>query len=185
MKYVDPVITERYARALYRSAEKLAQLEAVLTDIETLSPLLGMMSKLQLLLDSPQISTEAKRELIERGIAPRVSPVTARLLLLLVAKGRTEYAVAIFNRFKKITREAQGIFDAKVVSAVPLADGERARLQAVLEEHMRARLAISFLVDPRVVGGVCFQCGDLLLDDTVRGKLDRLRERLERVVTAK
>lgn len=185
MKYVDPVITERYARALYRSADKLGQLDQVLEDIEKLSPLLGLASKLQLFLDSPQISTEAKRDLIMRAIVPHVSSVTGRLLLLLLAKGRTEYAVAIFSRFKKIAREAQGIFDAKVVSAVPLADGERARLQAVLEEYMRARLAISFLVDPRVVGGVRFQCGDLLLDNTVRSKLDRLRERLEGLVTAK
>lgn len=183
MKYVDPVITERYARALFQAAQKLNVLERVQADINTLLPLLGLQSKLQLFLDSPQISTEAKRDLIGRALAPHLSEVTVRLLDLLLAKGRTDCAVAIFHRVKKLIREAQGIYDATLVSAVPLGDGDRARLQAVLEEYMRVRLEIAFRTDPCVLGGVRFQCGDLLIDDTLRNKIDRLREKLEGVVT--
>jgi len=68
------------------------------------------------------------------------------------------------------------------VTAVALGDGERARLQAALESYLAAHLEVSFVVDPRVIGGVRFQCGDLLLDGSVQGKLSRLRERLEAVV---
>lgn len=183
MKYVDPVITERYARALFAAAKRAQLVDAVLADIETLAPLLGLYSKLQIFFDSPQISTEAKRSLLNKAIVPFVAPVTARLFHLLLDKGRTEYAVAILQRVKKLVREDRGVFEASVTSAVALGDGERARLRATLEEYMRARLEIQFFVDPRVVGGVRFQCGDLLVDDTIRGKLDRLKSMLEAVVT--
>jgi F-type H+-transporting ATPase subunit delta len=111
-----------------------------------------------------------------------VAPVTARLFYLLLEKGRTEYVVPILQRVKKLVREDRGIFDATVVSAIPLGAGDQSRLRAALEEFMRARLEIEFVVDPRVLGGVRFQCGDLLVDDTVRGKLQQLKSRLEAVV---
>jgi len=182
MKYVDPVITERYARAVFSAAKRLGQIDRVLADIETLTPLLGLYSKLQVFFDSPQVTTEAKRELIAKAIEPNVAPVTARLFYLLLEKGRTEYVVPILQRVKKLVREDRGIFDATVVSAIPLGAGDQSRLRAALEEFMRARLEIEFVVDPRVLGGVRFQCGDLLVDDTVRGKLQQLKSRLEAVV---
>lgn len=181
MKYVDPVITERYARAFFQAASKLAQLDRVMADVEALKPMFGPQSKLQLFLDSPQVPTEAKQSLLDRALRPHVSPVTYNLLSLVVLKGRTDYVAAIFQRFGKLVRRAQGISEAKLVSAVPLGEGERSRLRAALETHLRLRLEIAFAVDPRVIGGVRFYCGDLLMDDTVRGKLDRLRERLEGV----
>jgi F-type H+-transporting ATPase subunit delta len=183
MRYVDPVLTERYARALFHAADRLGQLERLLVDIETLAPLLGSNTRLQVFLESPQVTSQAKHTLIDRAIGPHVSPLTVRLLHLLLAKGRIGCAEAIFRRVHKLVREAGGVYDATLVSAVALGEGERARLQAALEEYMRVRLNIVFHVDPRVVGGVRFQCGDLLVDDTVRGKLDRLRQKLERVVT--
>jgi len=182
MKYADPVITERYARALFRAAEKMELVDRVFADIEMLRPLLGIQSKLQLFLDSPQLTTEVKRDLIDRVLRPRVAPITAQLFHILLTKGRTEYAIPIFLRFKKLAREARGIREATLVTAVALGDGERARLQAALESYLAAHLEVSFVVDPRVIGGVRFQCGDLLLDGSVQGKLSRLRERLEAVV---
>lgn len=179
MKYVDPVITERYARALFQAAKRLNAVAQIRNDVAILEGLTGLRGKLQVFLDSPAITTEAKQALIDKALKPHVCPLLYRLLVLLLQKGRMEYLQAILHRFKVLADRDEGILDAVVVTARQLGEFEQVRLQTALEAFAKARLRIRYLVDPRVIGGVRFQCGDVLLDDTIRGRLDEIRQRLE------
>ncbi|MCX7718618.1 MAG: ATP synthase F1 subunit delta [Candidatus Sumerlaeaceae bacterium] len=184
MIYYDPVVVERYARALFQAAKKANATQDVVANIEVLAPLVSLGGRLKIFFDAPQIPTERKAELIERAFKGRVHPLFYHFLLLLLRKGRIDLSRPIFQRFVKLVERDMGILQAEVATARPLDEAERARLKAALERFTKAKLHIKFTADPRLIAGVRFTCEDLLIDDTVAGKLSRLRGRLEAVVNA-
>lgn len=184
MIYYDPVVVERYARALFQAARKANATREVMADVEALAPLVSLGGRLKVFFDAPQIPTERKADLIEHAFKGRVHPLLYNFLLLLLRKGRIDLSRPMFQRFIKLVERDMGILQAEVATARPLDEAERARLQTALERFTKAKLHIKFTSDPRLIAGVRFTCDDLLIDDTVAGKLARLRGRLEAVVNA-
>jgi len=69
---------------------------------------------------------------------------------------------------------------ARVTSAVPLTAEEQARLRARLGRRFGRELALTITVNPRILGGLIVQVGDVVIDGSLAGKLDTLQERLLR-----
>ena len=63
-----------------------------------------------------------------------------------------------------------------VTSAVPLTDEEKATLREELEERVGG--PVSFTVDPELLGGLVIRAGDRVIDASMAGKLEQLREAL-------
>ena len=175
----DPTIAERYARALFQVAKRQNAVAEVLQDAHTLMPMATMGARLQMFLDAPQIPTEDKVELMRKALEGRIHKLTFSLIMMLLVRGRIEFTGEIIRRFRTLAEIDQGIFEAQVATAKPLSDDERRSLQAVLEKFTGAHLRISYIVEPSLIGGVRFSYGEVLVDDTVRGKLRRLRNQLE------
>jgi len=69
-----------------------------------------------------------------------------------------------------------------VVSAVPLDEEERKTLEEKLRARFGERLAIDYRVDPDILGGMIVRVGDVLMDYSLRSRLESLRQRLEEIV---
>jgi F-type H+-transporting ATPase subunit delta len=76
----------------------------------------------------------------------------------------------------------RGIITADVTTAIPL-DRE---LEQVIAQRLAAHLgreankvSIRSRVDPSIIGGVVARVGDQVIDDSVRGRIERLRRTLE------
>jgi F-type H+-transporting ATPase subunit delta len=102
-----------------------------------------------------------------------------QMLRMLLTKGRIEYLRAIVERFRVLVEREQGIYEAKVASPQLLDDATRKQLQDALEKYTSHRLKITWTEDPSLIGGVRFTYGDTLIDDSVKGKLGKLRQQLE------
>ena len=73
--------------------------------------------------------------------------------------------------------EGAGPQRAVITTAVPLSEEEKDRIRARLSEQFGA-LEFVFQVDPDMLGGVIVRVGDTLIDDSVRGRLEALRQNL-------
>jgi F-type H+-transporting ATPase subunit delta len=65
-----------------------------------------------------------------------------------------------------------------VVSAAPLTDDELTALTTRLETTTGGRIELQTSVDPSLLGGLVVRVGDRLIDGSVRGRLERLRNQL-------
>lgn len=175
----DPTVQERYAKALFGVARRRGAMEALQSEIDELLPFFDPGSKLRLFLEGPQITTEAKEQLIERVFKDKLNPLLHQLLIVLLNKGRIEYMRPILDRFKILVERDQGLYEAEVATAVSLDDDQKQQMQSALESFTSSRLRIQYRVDPSLIGGVWFKYGDTLVDDSVKGKLVRLRQQLE------
>lgn len=74
--------------------------------------------------------------------------------------------------------DRKGRTEADVISAVPLTDDERARLENQLRSRFGSDLQIGYRVDPAIIGGMIVRVGDRYIDGSVASRLGQLRESL-------
>jgi F-type H+-transporting ATPase subunit b len=68
---------------------------------------------------------------------------------------------------------------AEVISALPLTPDEQAIVKKEILIKMGSQSAVSFKIDPSILGGLVVRVGDKILDGSVAGKLDDLRQNLQ------
>ena len=82
------------------------------------------------------------------------------------------------DEFVRLDEIRQGITHATATSALPLTDLEVKALTARLEQMTGGRIALTTDVDESLLGGLIVRVGDRLIDGSVRGRLERLRNQL-------
>ena len=175
------LVARSYATALFRTAQKQGILQRVREECRVLGEVArGKQKGLTIFMESPQISTEDKMAVFDRVLRPRVSQVLLKLIHLLVTRERRGVFADITELFELMVEEAEGIDHATVETARELRMQDKLRLKDALEKYTRRRLKIDFVVDPRLIGGLIFRYGDVLIDNSLRHGLDEIQERLRK-----
>jgi F-type H+-transporting ATPase subunit delta len=76
--------------------------------------------------------------------------------------------------FEALRAEAERTVEAKVISAYPLDDGAKQRLIGSLAKKLGRSVSLVCEVDPSLIGGAIIRAGDLVIDGSARGQVDRL-----------
>jgi ATP synthase F1 delta subunit len=97
---------------------------------------------------------------------------------LLVSRGRSASLPGVASEFNRLLLRHRSIVMATVTSAVPLTADETAAIRERAEVMADARVELQTVVDPALIGGVTIQVRDQLLDASIRGRLERLRDQL-------
>ncbi len=129
-------------------------------------------------LSDPTVPTETREAALGAGLGRQVSGPVLNLLRLLIRRGRIEDLPRIASEFGRLDNTRLGITPARAVSAAPLEPAEVTALTARLEQMTGGRIELSQEVDPSLLGGLVVRVGDRLIDGSVRGRLERLRNQL-------
>jgi F-type H+-transporting ATPase subunit delta len=175
----DVTIARRYAQALFMAASKKDVIARVGQDLATLRTAdQAADDRLRLFLEAPQVPTDQKIEVIEKGLRPFAHPLVVEFLKLLIAKKRLFRMRDIEHEFERLVEQHQGIVRARVTSAVPLNDAELNGLVASLEQGLSKKVKVDAHVDPAILGGLVVKVGDRIADRSVTTLLSELREQL-------
>jgi F-type H+-transporting ATPase subunit delta len=176
---LDPIVRERYASAILNIARRQNIREQLLEDARVLLEVIQAIPQALVMIEAPQFKQERKVAFLDRTIKGRFHEVIERLVYLLLERHRIEYLGAVLKRFVVLVELDLGIRPATLTTAIELTDDQKAHLQAKLEAYTKSRLNIKYVVDPSVIAGVRFRCGDLLLDDTVAWRLEIISRSLQ------
>jgi len=176
----DTKAAKRYASALFQAARKLCRIDAVERDLNALGSLIESAPLFQRALESPLVPGDRKRALVDRILAGDVDDLTRRFLYLLIDKRREEILPAVRIEFSRQADNARGLVRAEALVAAPLDEAQVAELVCGLEQRTGKRVELSVRVDPAVIGGVMVRLEDTVIDGSVRGALERLREQMLR-----
>lgn len=167
----------RYAEAAFQIADRDGTLEPWLKDLETAAASLGE-GDVARLLANPAIAFDDRAEIVNQVLGKRVSEKARNLVLLLVRRGRSELLPRVATEYRRLYDRREGIVEATVTSATPLDQGELAAIRSRIGELTSGKVEMTTSVDPSILGGVIIQLGDQLIDGSVRGRLERLRNQL-------
>lgn len=169
---------KRYALALFELAQQHNQLASVEEDLREVQVVFNENRELQVLLATPKLSLDRKKEII-RELFGKANPLVVNTLQVLIDRKRINEIVAVGNEFTTLANEAQGIEDAKVYSTRPLTDDERTAISTAFAQKVgKQSLRIENVIDPSLIGGIRLQIGNRIFDSSVSSKLDRLKKQL-------
>lgn len=166
----------RYAQALFEIALEREAVDQWARELGRVADVMADPTAARLL-SSPARGVHTKRRAIDVAAGP-LSREVGRLIDLLLERKRANLFPALAESFADRVREHRGILRAEVTSAVPLSEAERELLAARLGKHFGQAVELHARVDPGILGGVIARVGDRLLEGSIRGRLERLREQL-------
>jgi F-type H+-transporting ATPase subunit delta len=153
-----------------------ASVDRVGDEMFALSRLLDRTERLRHVLADADVPYRARAAVLEELLAGRAAPATLRLARYVLRNGRTRDLVGTFEWLVDLAARERGMRLAEVRSAVELDTAELARLATALGRLVARRVTVRVVVDPTVVGGLLVSVGDLVIDGTVRLRLERLRD---------
>jgi F-type H+-transporting ATPase subunit delta len=127
----------------------------------------------------PKLSTEALYGLVAAACGDLAGEEQS-FLRVLVENDRLALLPQIRALYEQLKNEREGVVEALIASAYPLADGELDALVAGLERRFGRRIRPRVTVDRELIGGVRVQVEDEVIDGSVRGKLAAMAAALTR-----
>jgi ATP synthase F1 delta subunit len=168
-------IAEVYSRALFEAARDSGSLDRVHDELGEFADALDTDRNLQVFLFSPYFSSEEKKKGV-RSIVSDADEQVLNFLELLAERHRMPALFRIRREFDAMWAEENKLLPVTVTSAVELDEGIVQELGREIEEQTGRRVDLSSSVDPDVLGGLRLQVGNMVLDATVRNRLEQLRK---------
>ncbi len=167
----------RYAEAAFSLAKEADALDRWAADLATAAGIMSMPEVARVVGD-PSVPLQSRRDVIGALLGTRVSPSVVKLVLLLLERGRVDILPVVSSEYRRLLNRERGVVEARVTSAIPLEQSEVEALRERIAETAGGTVDLTTAVDPALIGGLTIRVGDTLIDASVRGRLERLRERL-------
>ena len=165
----------RYAEAAFQLATRDGSIETWRRELEQAATVTD--GELMDVLANPALPLDERLDVTNRVFAD-LSQSVRNIIFLLVRRHRIEQLPRVVAEFIRLDEKRQGIIHANATSAAPLTDLEVKALTGRLEQMTGGRIALETDVDASLLGGLIVRVGDRLIDGSVRGRLERLRQQL-------
>ena len=170
-------IAEVYSRSLFEVAQEADALDRIHDELGEFADALAESRDLQVFFFSPYFSSQEKKD----GISKLVTDADEnflRFLELLAERHRMPAIFRIRRAFDDRWAEENKLLPVTVTSAVELDDQLVKEIGERITEQTDRKVDLSSKVDPEVLGGIVLQVGNMVLDASVRHRLEALRKQL-------
>ena len=167
-----------YAEALYGAAREREELEDVLNELKEFGGALDEVEELQEFFYSPQITEREKRQALDK-LTEDMTTSTSNFLKVLSDNGRNEIFPDVLRRYEELVKEHFDRVEVEVITAVELSEDMQERVKERLGKILDGReVLLETRMDQDILGGAVFRFGGILIDSSVRGRLDGLRQEM-------
>jgi ATP synthase F1 delta subunit len=168
-------IARVYATALFEAAEDRGKLDAVREQLGQFADALAENRDMQVYFFSPYFSSAEKEEGLERVISGGEEELI-NFLRLLIEKHRMPVLFRIRRQFDALWAKENKRLGVTVTSAVELDPQIAERIGREIEEQTGNTVELQRRVDPDILGGLVVQVGNMVLDTSIRNRLEKLRK---------
>jgi len=168
-------IARVYAEALFEVAKEKGKLDAIRDQLAEFADAVAESRELQLFFFSPYFSSAEKREGIARAISG-AEPELVNFLELLAEKHRMPVIFRIRRRFDELWARENKRLEVKLTSAVELDPKIVKRVGEEIERQTDRKIELENDVDEDLIGGLVLRVGNMVLDASLRNRLERLRK---------
>jgi len=168
-------IAEVYSRSLFDVAKEQGDLDRIHDELGEFADAMHDDRDLQVFFFSPYFSSQEKKDGLEKLIEGADENLM-RFLELLAERHRMPVLFRIRRAFDDLWRVENKRLPVKVTSAIELDQDMVELIGKKIEEQTGQRIELSSNVDPDVLGGLVLQVGNMVLDASVRNRLEKLRK---------
>lgn len=175
----DENLATVYAESLLSLAFEKGVHAEILAELRAFDQILDKNPQFATFLGTPNIRREVKKDVITNVFGGRTSDFTLNFLKVVIDKRRQVYLREIIRAFIDGYHQRMGEMVVKVQTAVPLEQAHRARLTRALKSKFDKEVVLEERVNPRILGGLVLQVGDMRIDGSLRSRLEMVGSALE------
>jgi len=164
-----------YAEALFSAGEDKGKINELQSQLAEFADAVDGDRELQVFLFSPYLSSQDKKEGLARAITG-AEPEFVNFLELLVEKGRMPEVFRIRREYDELWKKANRRLDVTVTSAIELDPSVVGKIGEEVERQTGEKVELSSEVDNEILGGIVLRVGNMVLDASIRTRLEKLRK---------
>ena len=170
-------IARPYANAIFELAKRENSLDQWSRMLGVLAATTGD-ETVALLLDSPDLPSSAKAFRLAEVCGDELDDRGKKFLQALAEHDRLTLVAEVREQFEILRAEEQKSLDVEVISAFDLTEAQSESLKAALNRKFDKDISIETRVDASLIGGAIVRAGDMVIDGSLRGKLNKLADTL-------
>ena len=172
-------IAQVWARALFEVAKEHDLLDQVRDQLGAFADALSENRDLMVFFFSPYFSTEEKKDGLGRAVSDG-EPVLMNFLEALIERHRMPAIFRVKARYEVLWEDERDLLPVEVTSAVELDKATVGSIGDRIGEQTKRTVELSSKVDPDILGGLVLRVGNVVLDASIRNRLEQLRKQVAR-----
>ena len=169
--------SERYALALFELANEKSELEVIEKEITFLLEICKSNLDFYSFLKNPTNKLELQSKVFtEISKLMNLNKNLSNFLQLIINKRRIFFLDKILSKFIKLSSKSKGKVEALLISSKDLPQKERDNISQEISKAIKSNIQFIYKTDKNLISGVKIQVGSLLIDTSVRNKLNRIKQ---------
>jgi F-type H+-transporting ATPase subunit delta len=171
---IEPTTLARpYARAAFEHARAAGELAAWQTALSELAAITTQ-PKVAAAMRDPNQTAAQRASTLSSLAGDAVPTAVGNLLAIMSDNGRLSLIPEVATLFDQLKQAVESAVAVHVTSAYPLSDAETQQLTATMQEKLERSITLTSETDPSLLGGALIRADDLVIDGSVRGRLNKL-----------
>jgi F-type H+-transporting ATPase subunit delta len=170
-------IAQVYARALFQVATERDSLDEIRDQLGVFADAMHDNRQFAVFFFSPYFSVPEKKQGLERAVKDP-NPEFENFLEALIERHRMPAIFRIRAEFDSLWDEERKLLPVKVTSAVKLDDETVKGIGDRIGSQVDRQIELSSEVDPDILGGIVLRVGNLILDASIKNRLEQLRQQV-------
>jgi F-type H+-transporting ATPase subunit delta len=164
-----------YAKALFEVGKEEGKDNQIIDDLVLVNVIFQSEKELKDYILNPEIKLEEKKIRLKDIFGEKIQEYTYNFVFELVEREEFELLSLIIERLKVLVYQEGGIVEAEITSAVELNDSAKSDILKKIEKKTGKSVKLITKIDSNLLGGMKVKIGDEMVDLSVRGRLEGLR----------
>ena len=169
-----------YGGALFEVAKDAGKVQEILEDLKALSSVFVDNPDFDKFLMVPTISVTEKKRVVKEIFSGKVEKETLNFLRILIEKRRLGAWEGIVKQYEIMVDEGNGKTKGVVYSVVPLTEENILKLEEEIEKMLSKKVKLENRIDDTLIGGVVVYVDGMLIDVSIKKRLDDLKKAMFR-----
>ncbi|AOR63149.1 F0F1 ATP synthase subunit delta [Pectobacterium wasabiae] len=101
------------------------------------------------------------------------------LIKVMAENGRLPVLTEVLEQFIQLRAALESTVDVDVISANTLNEQQLSKIAVAMEKRLSRKVKLNCKIDKSVMAGVVIRAGDMVIDGSIRGRLERLADVLQ------
>lgn len=171
------LVAKRWAKALMELLQEDEGIskEDILDNLKEVNETICGSSELSDVLNNPSVSLEEKQTVLSKLFENKLMPIVYRFIITMNARGRLGILGTVIDEFVHTLEEMRNILRVSITSAIELSDDKKTDIRNRVAGKLQKDVIPEWHVDSDIIGGLIFNIGETIIDNSIRHKLEDLK----------
>ena len=170
-------ISQRYALALYELSKEKNATEEFMSNMITFIKIFNSNQDLRSFVKNPTYSVENQKIVFEKILTlMNFNKIIKNFFSILIIKKRIFFLDKIIEEFLKLISIKRGEVSGSLISSKKIDEKTILDIEKDISENIKRPIKLKFKIDEGLIGGIIIQIGSLMIDTSIRNKLQKYKK---------